>query len=103
MLYSNDDQDGFFSEDGAACLKAALSWLDRYKPGILVNAKDSYGNNMAMYVFAGMVSTVKSSQESWVYDRACVLLETLGNFGVDACQANQFGVSAQMVYGATDR
>jgi hypothetical protein len=103
MLYSDDNQNGFFSEDGAVCLKAALSWLDKYKPGLIVNAKDCYGNNMAMYVFAGMVFAEKSSQESWLYDRARVLLETLGNFGVDACQVNQFGVSAQMVYGVANR
>ena len=100
ILLANYDHKEECGENGADCLDMGLSWLDRYKPGLIVNAKDCYGNNMAMYVFTGMVFSVKSSQESWLFDRVRVFLETLGNFGVDACQVNQFGVSAQMVYGS---
>lgn len=103
ILLANYDHKEECGENGADCLDMGLSWLDRYKQGLLVDAKDCYGNNMAMYVFAGMVFSVKSSRESWLYDRARVLLETLGKFGVDACQVNQFGVSAQMVYGVANR
>jgi hypothetical protein len=77
-----------------------MSWLDRYKPGFLVKVKDAYGNNMAMYyAFAGMLSTVKTTQEGSSYEMARGVLTIIENFGVDVCQVNQFGVSAQMVYG----
>jgi hypothetical protein len=100
MPLANYELNGGLQEKRSDNLKAALSWLDRYKPGFLVKAKDAYGNNMAMYyAFAGMLSTVKTTQEGSSYEMARGVLNIIENFGVDVCQVNQFGVSAQMVYG----
>lgn len=100
MSLANYELNGGLREKRADNLKAALSWLDRYKPGFLVKVKDAYGNNMAMYyAFAGMLSTVKTTQEGSSYEMARGVLNIIENFGVDVCQVNQFGVSAQMVYG----
>jgi hypothetical protein len=100
MPLANYELNGGLQEKRADNLKAALSWLDRYKPGFLVKVKDAYGNNMAMYyAFAGMLSTVKTTQEGSSYEMVRGVLNIIENFGVDVCQVNQFGVSAQMVYG----
>ena len=90
---------GEVEENGEANLSSALLWLDRYKPGLLAKAKDIYGNNMAMYTFAVMISRIKSMDECCAYEKALTMLKLLEKFGVDVCQANQFGISAQMVYG----